>query len=121
MKFFLKFFNVMMATVAILLMMSACGSAEDKLAGNWYNTMDPEEELILTEDGRYSFHNEGGTYSVDVEGERLILDSGYDTEIFVIDSSGDAIIDEYGETFYNNRENAVAAYEDYCEYNGLIN
>ena len=100
-------------TLSMVVMISACASEEEQLAGSWYNTMDPEEELILTEDGSFSFHNNGGNYSV--EGENIILNYGYESEIFYIDSSEDTIYDEYGEAFLNNREQAIAAYEEYCE------
>ena len=105
-----KYFIVVLITVILAFAMASCSSEESQLTGSWYNTMNPEEELILTEDGSFSFHNNGGTYSV--EGENLILNYAYgESEVFSIDNNEALIYDEFGDPFSKNKEQAIAIYE----------
>ena len=105
-----KYFIVVLITVILAFAMASCSSEESQLTGSWYNTMNPEEELILTEDGSFSFHNNGGTYSV--EGENLILNYAYgESEVFSIDNNEALIYDEFGDPFSKNKEQTIAIYE----------
>lgn len=81
------FTKILIPLVCVVLMfsMSACSKPEDKVIGSWYDTN--MNELYFTEDGTYTFSDEGGTYSVD--GDRVVLIDGFgDAENFNIVDDG---------------------------------
>lgn len=105
-----KKISVMTMCLFTIAIFSSCSS--NTLVGEWYNTDDLEDVLILTEDETFSTNDIGGTYTK--QDEKLMLTASYgESEIMEISSidSYDCLIEDNGDIWIKGYENA-AAYHD---------
>ena len=106
------FHKISIMTMCIFIMGIFFGCSTNNLAGEWYNTNDLDEVLILTEDDTFSVNNVGGTYTQ--QEKTLILNSDYgESEVMEITSmdSYDCLIEDNGDIWINGYDNAVAYYD----------
>lgn len=102
--------SVMIICLFIIVAFSSCNT--NNLVGEWYNTDNLEDVLILTEDESFSVNNIGGTYAE--QEEKLILTANYgESEVMEISriDSYDCLIEDNGDIWIKGYDDA-AAYHD---------
>lgn len=106
-------------TLMVVFICVACLYGCDKesgVAGTWYNTMDPEDWIMCTEDGQFSEEKFGGTYSFE-NGVLVLYYGDGTTEMFTSGNENEEFVlyDKYGDIWMNDHDKAVTVWNDYCE------
>lgn len=107
---------IIISIITAFLSVTACSANNiDEITGSWYNLR--MQELILTEDGIFSYEDEGGTYTYENGKIILIANRGETTVLEVSYDDNDMILND---TSTNSQERKTLyrydiAYELYCE------